>query len=170
MTSPSMPFDILLDRDGTLIKDTGYIASKYNVEVLNGVIRGLKLFTKKGYRLHIISNQSGVPRGKISTLEFNEVEKHINSFFLEHDIVFNSHNYCFHLPTDGCECRKPKSGLLEKVSGEYEINKLTTAMLGNSEVDREAAKNFGIPFWEVGQPKTDFYEIARKVVRYFEGS
>lgn len=164
-----MQVDIFLDRDGTLIRDTGYISKKNDVEVLEGVIDGLKLFREKGYRLHIVSNQSGVPRGIISELEFREVERHIDSLFLGQGIVFDSHNYCFHLPTDGCECRKPKSGLFENVSSEYAISELTSAMVGDSEVDMEAAKNFGIPFWKVELPEVDFYEIARKVVRNFEG-
>ena len=162
MISPSMQVDIFLDRDGTLINDTGYISSKNDVEVLEGVVNGLKLFRKKGYRLHIVSNQSGVPRGKLAFLEFREVERHINSVFLENDMVFDSHNYCFHLPTDGSDCRKPKSSLLVKVSAEFTIAKKISAMLGNSEVDMEAAKDFGIPFWKVGLPEVDFFRNCAK--------
>ena len=164
-----MPFDIFLDRDGTLIRDTGYISKSSDVEVLDGVFQGLKLFKEKGYRLHIVSNQSGVPRGKISMLEFKEVESFIDESFKVEDICFDSHNYCFHLPADECKCRKPKIALLEQVSEKYEINKQNSVMLGNSDVDSEAAKSFGIPFWNVGLAKNNFNEIAREVVEYFEG-
>jgi D,D-heptose 1,7-bisphosphate phosphatase len=164
-----MPFDIFLDRDGTLVRDTGYISKENEVEVLVGVIQGLKLFTEKGYRLHIVSNQSGVPRGKISMLEFEKVENYINEAFRIEHITFDSYNYCFHLSTDGCECRKPKSGLLEKVSEKFEIDKTKSAMLGNSDVDQDAAKCFGIPFWRVGDTEKNFYQITREVVKYFEG-
>jgi D-glycero-D-manno-heptose 1,7-bisphosphate phosphatase len=163
-----MSIDIFLDRDGTLIRDTGYISKIDDVEVLPGVILGLKLFKANGYRLHIVSNQSGVPRGKISEIDFKEVESYVNEFFKLEDIVFDSLNYCFHLPTDGCECRKPNFGLLEKVSEQYTSQRSKSAMLGNSEVDMQAAKGFGIPFWKTGVMENDFYLIARKVVDYFE--
>ncbi len=164
-----MPFDVFLDRDGTLIRDTGYISKCSDVEILVGVFQGLRLFREKGYRLHIVSNQSGVPRGKTSMLEFQEVESFVNETFRTKDITFDSHNYCFHLPADGCKCRKPKPGLLEQVSKKYEIEKPKSVMLGNSDVDLEAAKCFGIRFWKIGTDKNDFYQAAREVVEYFEG-
>ena len=165
-----MPFDIFLDRDGTLIKDTGYISSIVDVEVMDGVFEGLKLFKSKNYRLHIISNQSGVPRGKILPQAFSDVEKHFYKVFFLQNIEFDSVSYCFHLPTENCECRKPKIGLFEKISNEYQIEKRASAMLGNSEVDKSAAQNFRIPFWKVEESGIDFYQTAREVVSYFGGN
>jgi imidazoleglycerol-phosphate dehydratase/histidinol-phosphatase len=102
-------------------------------------------------------------------LEFERVEKYINEAFRIEHIFFDSYNYCFHLSTDACVCRKPKSGLLEKVSEKFEIEKTKSAMLGNSDVDQEAAESFGILFWRVGDTGKNFYQIAREVVKYFEG-
>lgn len=163
-----MSFDVFLDRDGTLIKDTGYISKKIDVEVIPGVVRGLKRFKAKGYRLHIVSNQSGIPRGKISEREFREVEIQVKNLFELENIFFDSLNYCFHLPTAGCICRKPNVGLFTKVSEKYQLDKSKCAMLGNSEVDLHAALNFGIPFWKVGITNGDFDFNAQKVVDYFE--
>lgn len=163
-----MSYDVFLDRDGTLIRDTGYISKISDVEVLPGVVLGLKRFREKGYRLHIVSNQSGVPRDKISEREFKAVEAHVNNLFELENIFFDSLNYCLHLPTAGCNCRKPNIGLLVKVSEKYQIDKSKSAMVGNSEVDLQAAKNFGIPFWKVGITEDDFDFTAQKVVDYFE--
>ena len=163
-----MSFDVFLDRDGTLIKDTGYISKISDVEVLPGVVLGLKRFMAKGYRLHIVSNQSGVPRGKISEREFKEVEIYVNNLFELENIFFDSLNYCFHLPTASCDCRKPDFGLFTKVSEKYQLDKSKSAMLGNSEVDLQAAISFGIPFWKVGITVGDFDFTAQKVVDYFE--
>lgn len=163
-----MSFDVFLDRDGTLIRDTGYISKISDVEVLPGVVRGLKRFKAKGYRLHIVSNQSGIPRGKVSEREFKEVEIHVNKLFQLENIFFDSLNYCFHLPTAGCACRKPNFGLFTKVSEKYQLDKSRSAMLGNSDVDLQAALNFGIPFWKVGITDDDFDFTAQKVVDYFE--
>jgi histidinol phosphatase-like enzyme len=101
-------------------------------------------------------------------VEFRAVEDHINKIFEEQQIFFDSFNYCFHLPEEGCACRKPKCGLFEKVSQGFEIDRSKSGMLGNSDVDLEAAKCFGIPFWRVGITEKNFYQVAREVVEYFE--
>jgi D-glycero-D-manno-heptose 1,7-bisphosphate phosphatase len=164
-----MTFDVFLDRDGTLIRDIGYISKVSDVELLPGVVAGLKLFKANGYRLHIVSNQSGVPRGIISPHEFKEIEAYINELLAAEDVIFDSLNYCFHLPIDYCDCRKPSFGLLKKVSERYSSKKSMSAMLGNSEVDSQAAKGFGIPFWKVGEVENDFFYAAQKVADYFDG-
>jgi D-glycero-D-manno-heptose 1,7-bisphosphate phosphatase len=163
-----MTIAIFLDRDGTLIRDTGYISSPQDIRILEGVIIGLKLFIARGYELHVVSNQSGVPRKKITRSEFIDVESHISELFLQHEIAFDSLNYCFHLPWEGCKCRKPDVGLFETVSLEFNLNRNSSVMIGNSEVDRIAAENFGIAFWEVGVDKQSFLQVAWEVIDYFE--
>jgi len=161
--------DIFLDRDGTLITDTGYINSIDRVVVLNGVIEGLLLFKSHGFRLHLISNQSGIRRGMISGAQFDSVAAHISSIFLSHGIFFESFNYCFHLPSDSCECRKPKIGLLRDVSEKYSLQKSEIVMIGNTDADKEAATNFGIKFWMAGENEKNFRDIAEEVVKHFNG-
>lgn len=160
--------DIFLDRDGTLIDDTGYINSINQVRVMDGVIEGLLLFKSHGFRMHLLSNQSGIKRGLISGAQFDSVAAHVSSIFLSHGIFFESVNYCFHLASDSCECRKPKIGLLKSVSEKYSLQKSDTIMIGNAETDKDAATNFGIKFWMVGTNERNFREIAEEVVQHFK--
>ena len=170
-----MIVSIFLDRDGTLIEDTGYIAEPGDVRVLPGVINGLQLFKTNNYRLHLVSNQSGLARGKFSRLEFDEVEERVNTIFQENGITFDTVNYCFHLPADNCACRKPKPGLLEQVALSEGVDKSFSAMIGNSDSDQGAADAFGIPYWDVNagtalDPKVGQFEAqATRIVSYFDG-
>ena len=163
-----MNVHIFLDRDGTIIKDTGYISDPNKVVVLNGVMEGLALLKSRGFYLHIVSNQSGIPRGKISSDNFISVESQVKKIFLENGIEFDSVNYCFHLPSDNCACRKPSPGLIAKVVEELKIHKSHCGMIGNSKVDEGAAKNFGIRFWCTAEDGMNFFDIAREVVKYFD--
>jgi histidinol-phosphate phosphatase family protein len=163
-----MTIHIFLDRDGTLIKDTGYISEPSKVLILSGVVEGLRLLKSREFDLHIVSNQSGVARGKISMDQFRVVETKVKNVFLAKGLEFDSVNYCFHLPEDNCSCRKPAAGLIEKVGEKYKIQKSECAMIGNSIVDEGAARNFGIPFWYVTEQEDAFYKIAREVVNHFD--
>ena len=163
-----MSVHIFLDRDGTLIEDTGYISDPSKVLVLSGVVEGLTLLKSRGFYLHIVSNQSGVARAKISMDQFRAVETKVKQDFLENEIEFNSVNYCFHLHEDECECRKPATGLIRRVVEENSIHKSECGMIGNSLADEGAARNFGIPFWYVREQKGAFYKIAREVVNHFD--
>ena len=111
-----MSVSIFLDRDGTLIEDTGYTSSPDDVRILPGVVPGLQLFRKNNYQLHLVSNQSGLARGKFSRADFDQVETRVNAIFRESGIEFDTVHYCFHGPGENCACRKPNPGLLEQVA------------------------------------------------------
>jgi len=163
-----MSVDLFLDRDGTLIKDTGYISFPGEIQILNGVVEGLRLFKSKGYRLHVVSNQSGVARELISIENFRLVEMRFLELFSKKDIAFDSLNYCFHSPESGCSCRKPEIGLFESVAERYTIFKDRSAMIGNAEVDERAANKYGVPFWKVDENATNFISTSREIVNYFD--
>jgi len=105
---------IFLDQDGTLIEDKGFISKIEEIKFIPGAKEGLKILQGSGYKLVIISNQSGIARG-IMTKE--EVEK-VNNFILEklenEGIKIEGIYFCPHHPEDDCSCRKPKTGLIEK--------------------------------------------------------
>ena len=164
-----MIVDLFLDRDGTLIKDVGYIALPEQIQFVSGAIRGLQEFKKMNFRLHLISNQSGVGRGFVSMDQFLAVEHKFESILEINSIVLNSTNFCFHKPTDHCECRKPKTGLLTAIEREFKLKKNFTGMIGNSESDLETAANFGIHYWSIDEEVEDsFFLQSRSVIVHFE--
>lgn len=163
-----MTIDIFLDRDGTLIADTGYISKIEDIKIMSGVIDGLRLFMENGYRLHMISNQSGIARGKFTRREFANVQNELIRQLNLEGIYFSSMNFCFHAPEDQCDCRKPATGMLEAVSKKFKISPQRAALLGDSDVDEKAASNFKIAFWRVGVGYMDFLVAAREVIKSIE--
>lgn len=109
-----LPF-IFLDRDGTLVEDTGYLRDPSTVDLLPLVVQGLREMRRKGYRLFVVSNQSGVGRGIITDEQFTAVHNRILECLNRESLELDGFAYCLHRPNDNCGCRKPKSGLVPKM-------------------------------------------------------
>lgn len=161
-----MKIDVFLDRDGTLVKDTGYISQVSDLEILKDVLQSLKCLMQLGCRLHLVSNQSGVGRGLISSREFWKVESEFESRLAKFGIKFDSVNFCFHVPADDCNCRKPKTGLLDEVKRKFNIDLNRAGLIGNSMSDQGAAKNFGIPYWNVDHQNSIALQLPH-IIKYF---
>ena len=137
---------IFLDRDGTLIEDTGYISNPSKISVKLGVFEGLSMLMEAGFKFVIISNQSGVARKLISASEFEEVNRAFVKLFANQAIGFESIYYCFHLPTDNCTCRKPGIDFFNQAKVKMKSGYFA-AMVGDSTVDALFAQNCGISFY-----------------------
>jgi D-glycero-D-manno-heptose 1,7-bisphosphate phosphatase len=107
------PF-VLLDRDGTLIRDDGYTYRIADYARLPGVVEGLQRLQTAGYGLAIITNQSGIGRGYYSEADFRAFQDHLVLDLASFGIVIEGSFFCPHRPEDGCRCRKPAAGLLEQ--------------------------------------------------------
>src|SRR5689334_15718018 len=113
MSNAARPF-CFLDRDGTINVDRHYLADPAELELLPGAIEGLLQFATLGYRLVIITNQSGVGRG-LFTIEMAErINSRLVSMLGEQQIDILSVKSCFHAPEDGCDCRKPGRALVDQ--------------------------------------------------------
>jgi len=113
---------VFLDRDGTLIEDTGYLRDPLGVRILPGVAEGLRMLSAKGYILAVLSNQSGLARGKFTRDEMEAVHMAFLEKFKKERVVFDAVEYCPHYPLGvveeyrkECSCRKPGAGLAEIV-------------------------------------------------------
>ena len=113
---------IFLDRDETLNHDPGYINNPDIIKLKNGVVEGLTLLRDAGYTFFILTNQSGVNRGKILPEELEAVHDRLLSLLNEHGIHIEKIYFCPHVDEDKCLCRKPLPGLLEQALDEYEID------------------------------------------------
>ncbi len=131
---------IFLDRDGTLIVDTGYISKPEGVTYLPNVLEALNLMRSKGYALFIISNQSGVGRGLFSMVEVDKV----NALIEKNLGPFNGIAICPHAPADECPCRKPHPLMIERFLSKWKINSKISFMVGDKLIDAETGTNAGI--------------------------
>jgi len=133
---------LFLDRDGTLIVDTGYPRDPALVEVLPGAIEALREL-QRDYALVIISSQSGIGRGLITEAEARAVHDRVIELFARGGVTFAGAYYCPHLPDAGCPCRKPAPGLLLDAARELGLDLAPSVMIGDKVSDVEAGRAAG---------------------------
>lgn len=141
-----------LDRDGTLIyepPETRQVDSLEKLQILPGVISGLKNFVSQGYKLVMISNQDGLGTESFPRKDFEAVQSKLLQDFQENGIVFEKVFICSHFETDNCNCRKPKTGLLKKFLKENRIDYDKSFVVGDRESDAQFAKNIGLRFYNM---------------------
>jgi len=132
---------VFLDRDGTIIKDVHYLSKLEDVKLMPLAKEGLELMKECGYKLIVVTNQSGVGRGYF-TEEFV-----IRTHEVINDLVgglIDKFYFCPHRPEDNCSCRKPNTGMIDKAVKEFNINKTKSYIVGDKETDVELGLNAGI--------------------------
>ncbi len=138
-----------IDRDGTLIfepQDTFQIDSLEKLKVLDGVIEGLKELKSRGYELIMISNQNGLGTSSFPKANFEAPQNKMLSIFEEEGIRFSKIFICPHLPSESCDCRKPKTGLVRKFLEVNQIDKNNSFVCGDRTTDKLFAENAGLKF------------------------
>lgn len=139
MKSPA----VFLDRDGTIIEDVHYIRDPDRVTLVPFAAEGLRLMGEKGYRLFVVSNQSGISRHLISDDEFWNVHGRVCELLLAEKIVIDEFAYCFHHPDESCNCRKPKPGLIMPLVAKYSLDLSKSLTVGDKDSDLLLASSFG---------------------------
>jgi D,D-heptose 1,7-bisphosphate phosphatase len=132
---------IFLDRDGTITEEKDFIYKIEEIKFIPGSKEALKILQGLGYKLVIVSNQSGIARG-IMTVE--QVEK-VNDFILkelERDgVKIEGIYYCPHHPDENCNCRKPKTGLIKRALQDHHLKLKNSWTIGDKLSDVLLGKN-----------------------------
>lgn len=136
---------IFLDKDGTLIPDIPYNVDPEKISLSANCVEGLRLLTDAGYKLIVVSNQSGIARGYFSEVQLNEVIKRVNELFIAKGIPLDGFYYCPHFPEGpvsayaiDCNCRKPMPGMLQKAALDHDLDLFQCWMIGDILNDVEA--------------------------------
>lgn len=101
-----------LDRDGVINVDHGYVGSPADLDLIAGVPEALKLLRDRGYKLAVVTNQSGIARGYYTEADFRRVTAHLGELLAVHGVELDLVLHCPHGPGDDCPCRKPKPGMV----------------------------------------------------------
>ena len=133
---------IFLDRDGTLIKDKGFLRDTSKVAFYSFVVKALKLLQKK-FDLFIVTNQCGIASGVISWKEVEKVNKFIIDILAEKDINIKDCYVCPHAIGAGCKCRKPQVFFAEHAASTYGLDLSKSYVIGDHLSDIKFAKAFG---------------------------
>jgi D,D-heptose 1,7-bisphosphate phosphatase len=134
---------IFLDKDGTLIPDVPYNVNPKLVCIEENSLEGLKSFRDMGYKLVVISNQSGIARGYFAEDALRGVEETIQELLARHDLNIDTFYYCPHDVDDNCNCRKPKPGMLLQAALDLNIDLTQSWMIGDILNDVEAGNTAG---------------------------
>jgi D-glycero-D-manno-heptose 1,7-bisphosphate phosphatase len=136
---------VFLDRDGTLVRDPGYLHDPTAVELLPGVAPGLAALARAGWPLVIVSNQSGIARGLYGPDAFDAVLARLGELLAPHGVRFAAAYFCPHHPdiTGPCDCRKPGVALFEQAAREHRIDLARSWMVGDRLSDVEPARRLG---------------------------
>ena len=134
---------VFLDRDGTLIQDTGFLADSGLVQLLPGAIAALREFAQRGFALVIVSNQSGVGRRIISPEDAESVHERVVAALAAGGVRLSGAFYCFHAPSEQCVCRKPSPGLLFNAARDLNLDLEASYMIGDRASDIEAGRRAG---------------------------
>ena len=129
---------LLLDRDGTLIADPGYLRDPIGVTLIPGAAEAVRRLVAVGFTPAVVSNQSGLARGLITRSEAENVHRRFVQLFAEASGVTLPCWYCPHGPDDGCECRKPLPGLLHRAASELGLTGEPGVMIGDKPSDVDA--------------------------------
>ncbi len=135
---------VFLDRDGVINIDKKYVYKIEDFEFCRGVFEALHHFQSLGYKLIIVTNQSGIGRGYYSEEEFQKLTQWMREALLHVNINIDAVYYCPHAPEENCACRKPKSGMLEEAIRTFNIDVKDSWMIGDKRSDIEAAYSVGI--------------------------
>jgi len=135
---------VFLDRDGVINQErSDYVKSISELEIYPNVAKNIKLLKDAGFLVVVITNQSAVNRGIVTPEMINQIHNSIQNHLKKYGTFLDGFYYCPHIPNENCNCRKPKSGLLEKAILELNIDLNSSWMIGDSDSDIEAANSVG---------------------------
>jgi len=132
---------VFLDRDGTINEQMGYINHISRFRLLPKVSEAIALLNRHNYLVIVISNQSGVARGYFPIELVYKVHEHMRELLRRSGAFLDAIYFCPHAPDQGCNCRKPKTGMIERACREFSINLSRSYVIGDMCIDMELAKN-----------------------------
>jgi imidazoleglycerol-phosphate dehydratase / histidinol-phosphatase len=136
---------VFLDRDGTIIVEPPdeQIDSLEKLELIPGVIEGLRLLRDRGFQLVLVTNQDGLGTDRFPRSSFDAPQEKLLGILRGEGITFSRVFICPHTPADQCDCRKPKIGLVASYLKENTLDLQRTFVIGDRETDVQFGKNIG---------------------------
>lgn len=136
---------VFIDRDGVINVDLWkYVETWKEFRFEKGALDALKTLTDKGFDIFIISNQAGVGDGVFSEAAMWQVHEKMIAAMAKREIKIKGTRYCPHGKKARCDCRKPKTQLLEKAVTNISFDRDKTYFVGDKLSDLEAGRNFGV--------------------------
>ena len=133
---------VFIDRDGTIIEDANYCSHPKQVKVFPGVPQALRRLKSNGFKLIVITNQSGIGRGFFTVDEYRSVESEV-ARQLGHDLIAATY-FCPDVPGQLSSHRKPAPGMIFQAQRDHQIDLTRSFFIGDKEIDVECGRNAGV--------------------------
>jgi len=134
---------VFLDRDGTIARDVHYCRRPEDFELLPTVPEAIKLLNENGFKLVVITNQSGIARGYFTEGTLAQIHQKMKDELAKYGARVDAIYYCPHHPDNDCQCRKPKTALFLKAVEEHNIDLKISYVVGDQQMDIDAGKALG---------------------------
>ena len=141
---------VFLDKDGTIIEDAPYNVDPRRIRLTPGAGAALRRLSDAGYKLIVVSNQSGVARGYFAASALRGVERRVAELLAPHGVALSGFYCCPHHPEGvvpeyavSCECRKPQPGMILTAAREHGIALKASWIVGDILNDVEAGRRAG---------------------------
>ena len=135
---------VILDRDGVINYDSAaYIKSPEEWKAIPGSVEAIARLTQAGFHIVVATNQSGIGRGLFGMATLNAIHEKMHRAVGHAGGRIDAVFYCPHAAQAGCDCRKPKPGLLEEIARRFNANLRDVPCIGDAARDLEAASDVG---------------------------
>ncbi|MBI3870893.1 MAG: HAD family hydrolase [Verrucomicrobia bacterium] len=135
---------VFLDRDGTLIEERNYLHRPEDVSFFPGAIEAMRRLSAAGYRLLMVTNQSGVGRGYFTMDDVTRVHAHMAAVLAPHGIVFDEFYVAPEAPDQPSRGRKPAPAFLWDARAAFNLDLAESYMVGDKLIDLECGWNAGV--------------------------
>lgn len=125
-----------IDRDGTLIEEVNFLSRLEDLRMFSYTPEAIQMLKDNGFLIVVVTNQSGIGRGIFQETAMHEIHRVIQA-----DLKLDAFYFCPHLPTDGCRCRKPNTGMIEAATQDFSIDLENSWMIGDKAIDVETGFN-----------------------------
>lgn len=172
---------VFLDRDGTMAKDVHYCRRPEDFELLPNTAKAVRLLNQHGFRVIVITNQSGIARGYFTEQTLAKIHQKMKDELAKEGAFIDAIYYCPHHPDEGCDCRKPKPKMVLQATNDHDIELGRSFVVGDLQMDVELGKAVGCQTVLICQEPnskqvkfegdapdyitTDLYQAARWILR-----
>lgn len=142
---------LFLDRDGTINREVDFLRSPEELELIPGSAEAIYEANRSGWRVVVITNQSGIARGLLTEHDLDSVHDALRQRLAEKNASLDRIYYCPHHPDFGeppyrtsCDCRKPATGMLARAANELDIDLSRSFVIGDRMIDVQTGNNGGV--------------------------
>ena len=135
---------IFLDRDGTINVDYGYLYRPSDLRFIDGAIEAMRMLCDEGYKIIIITNQSGIGRGYFTEAQYLEFSDELCTQLRDRGVTITETMMCPHAPEHKCSCRKPNPKMILEAMELYDITAEGSYMFGDKPSDVECGEAAGV--------------------------